>query len=583
MMFPDGFLQEIKYRNDIEDIIARYVNLKQSGANLVGCCPFHSEKTPSFSVNKTRKFFYCFGCGAGGDVITFMMKIENLDYISAVARLADFAKLEMPEDTGEARGQLIKKKRIYEMNREAALYFHERLTTLKNIDGDKARGYLIKRGLKGATIKHFGLGYSPGDWNGLTKHLSEKGYSKEEQKTACLCTVTKKGEYIDFFRGRLMFPIIDVQGNVIAFGGRALDDNGPKYLNSPDTPAFKKSRNLYALNFAKNSKLDYLIMCEGYMDVISMHQAGFTNAVATLGTAVTSEQARLIDKYTKRVVLAYDSDDAGRRAMQKAAALLSDVGIEVRVLKMDMAKDPDEFINKYGREKLAGYLAKPKGYVETKFDIILEKYNIDNADESVKAINELCAEIALINSEVAREVYGIKIAEHFKLPRDALLREIKKRVNSRIKKEKSSMINEETRRLAGYGDRVNPDYIKNPAAAKLEEAVLGQLLNFPEEYKNMKDKINGDFFLSEFHIKIFNLFKEAVESGENFDTALVTKDLSEEETGRVTRMIINHQKNNLMNLLERAEEQSFISAKKNIKEVAASGDDFVNYIRNKQK
>ena len=325
MRLPDGFLQEIKYRNEIENIITRYVSLRQAGANLVACCPFHGEKTPSFTVNKQRQFFYCFGCGVGGDVITFVMKAENLDYIAALARLAEFAKMEMPEDGGEMRGQIIKRKRICEMNREAAVYYHG---MLNSAEGGHIREYINRRGLKSAAVRRFGLGYAPEGWNGLTRHLSGMGYSKEEQRAAELCRAGKKGDYYDYFRGRLMFPIIDAQGNVIAFGGRTVDDGngsgsekGPKYLNSADTPVFKKSRNLYALNFAKNSKHDYFIMCEGYMDVISMNQAGFSNAVATLGTAVTREQAALIGRYAKRAVLAYDSDEAGRRAMQKAAAL----------------------------------------------------------------------------------------------------------------------------------------------------------------------------------------------------------------------------------------------------------------------
>ncbi|MCL2099959.1 MAG: CHC2 zinc finger domain-containing protein, partial [Oscillospiraceae bacterium] len=246
MRFPDGFLQEIKHRNGIEEIIARYVTLKQAGSNLVGSCPFHSEKTPSFTVFRNSASFYCFGCGAGGDVVTFIMKIENLDYPSAVGRLADFAGLAMPADNGEAHDNFIRRKRIFGINREAALYFHDRLMNSENAEGEAVRGYVAGRGIKNAAVKRFGLGYAPGGWDSLTKHLTSLGYSRDELRAACLCSVTKTGSYVDFFRERLMFPVIDVQGNVIAFGGRALGDSGPKYLNSADTPAFKKSRNLYA-------------------------------------------------------------------------------------------------------------------------------------------------------------------------------------------------------------------------------------------------------------------------------------------------------------------------------------------------
>jgi|GEM_PF-32332 len=612
MRFPDGFLQEIKFRNDIEDIVSRYVPLKQNGSRLVACCPFHSEKTPSFTVYKDTKSYYCFGCGAGGDVIYFMMAIENIDYLTAVTKLADIAKIPIPEDDSEYRDKMIRQKRIIELNREAALYFHDNLISLKTDEGDKVREYLRKRGLKNATIKHFGLGYATSSWNSLTKYLSEKGYSKDEQRAAFLCGVTKKGDYTDYFRGRLMFPIIEPGGNVIAFGGRVIegDGGGKKYLNSSDTPVFKKSRNLYALNFAKNSKRGYLIMCEGYMDVISMHQAGFTNTVATLGTAVTSEQARIISKYTNKVVLAYDSDDAGKKAMQKAHGLLSEAGIEVKVLSLDDAKDPDEFINKYGNKILENYLVKPKGYVETKLDGIYTKYDLDNPEDRIKALNESCEEISLINSEIEREVYGIKLAEKFKISSDNIIKEIKRQAAKRLKKEKSDFINGELRKISGYGDRINPDAVKSPAAVKIEEAILGLLMQYPEFYGDTKYILSEDMFITEFNKKIYTAFKNAVEDNSlineaNFDTALITKDFSPEETGRITKMIvantanvvniaraansnnnvnINNIKNTLENLVESLKEQNKINGEKNIniKEIAAADDGFVKFIENKR-
>ena len=569
MRLPDEFLQEVKYRNDIEDIIARYAGLKQAGSNLVANCPFHSEKTPSFTVNKARQFFYCFGCGAGGDVITFMMKIENLDYISAIARLAEFAKLEMPEDNGEMREQIIKRRRVYEINRETALYFHEKLTSP---EGEQAREYLDGRGLKSAAVRRFGLGYAPGGWNELTRCLSDKGYSKEEQKAAGVCAVSKRGDYIDYFRGRLMFPIIDVQGNVIAFGGRAIGDGGgPKYLNSADTPVFKKSRNLYALNFAKNSDRDYLIMCEGYMDVIAMHQAGFANAVATLGTAVTGEQAGLMDRYVKRVVLAYDSDEAGRRAMQKAAALLRDRGIEVRVLQMDGAKDPDEFITKYGRDKLAGYLENPKGYTESRIEEALLKYNLDIPGEAEKAIYEACGEIARIKEQVSRELYAGHLAGRFKLMPDSLFKRIEAVRRKQIAAEKRAAQEQ-------FREKIKKESVQ----ANAEEAILGALLNYPEFYKDIKDILNESCFSNEFYRRIFGVFSSRPETP-GFDISVLNQDFSSDDVGKITRMMFSEAATRFLNRADKLKNyiNAYMQKKAEQSEQSKSKEDWVNYIRSK--
>ena len=607
MRFPDAFLIELKFRNDIEDVVSRYVQLKMAGSNSVACCPFHSEKTPSFTVFRNTKSFHCFGCGAGGDVITFVMLIENTDYVSAVTKLADMARIPVPvQDDGEYKEKAIKQKRIFEINREAALYFHNNLIDEKNPESRKALEYLKNRGLKNATIKHFGLGYASNSWNNLTKYLSDKGFSKEEQKTAFLSGMTKNGDYIDYFRGRVIFPIIDLSANVIAFGGRVLDNKDmPKYLNSSDTPVFKKSRNLYALNFAKNvigtqgsgqaKKFDYFIMCEGYMDVISMHQAGFTNAVATLGTAVTAEQARLMSKYAKRAVLAYDTDEAGKRAMKKAAELLGEVGIEVKVLQLGDVKDPDEFIKKYGRDRLENQLKKPKGYIESKLDAIYEKYDLsdnNNAEEKYKALDELCDEISLISSEIKREVYGINVAEKLKMPYENLVKEINRRAKKHSQKEKSDFINSELRKIDGYGDRINPDRVKYPGSVKKEEIVLGILLKYPELYGDVKNLLNENLFLSDFGRKIYDLYKTAQESGTDFDTVMITRDLTAEETGRITGMMFlkevpeNNIKISLENYIDVLEKQNKVYEKKNtdIKEIAALGDDaMIDFIEKQRK
>jgi len=524
----------------------------------------------------------------GGDVITFVMMIENIDYVSAVTKLAEWAKIPLPEDYGQYKEKAVKQKRILEINREAALYFHNRLIDPDNDESKTALEYVHKRGIKNPTVKHFGLGYAPNSWSSLTKYLSDKGFTKDEQKAASLCSITKTGDYTDFFRGRVMFPIIDVGGSVIGFGGRIIVENGDKrkYVNSSDTPAFKKSNNLYALNFAKNviganKKFDYFILCEGNIDVVSMHQAGFTNTVATLGTAVTGEQARLMSKYAKRVVLAYDSDEAGKKAMKKAADLLGEVGIEVKVLTLGEAKDPDEFIQKYGREKLENQLVKPKGYIDNKLDAIYEKYNLNDAEEKIKALKESCEELALINSESAREVYGVKLAERYKISPESVLKDIKKFALSRLKKEKNDIINSGMRKIEGYGDRINPDRVKYPESVKKEEIILGILMKYPEFYTDVKNILNENLFISEFNRKIYKLFEGAANNNANekFDIVMLTKELSGEETSRIIKMMIleaipeNDIKNNLENNIAALEIQNKIYEKKNKKNIDISSDD----------
>lgn len=366
-MISSAIIEEIKYRNDIEDVISQYVTLKRAGSNMNGLCPFHSEKTPSFTIFKASHSFYCFGCGAGGDVITFIMKIENLDYIGALEFLAKRVGINIPADNKEPeRG--IKKSRIIEMNRAAAKFFHEQLK-----ESREAQSYLERRQLPMSLIKHFGIGYAPNEFGRLTDHMHSLGFTDEELITGFLCGKSQKtGRAYDYFRGRIMFPILDVSGDVIAFGGRVIDDTMPKYLNSSDTPAFKKSRNLFALNFAKNSCSEQIILCEGYMDVIALHGAGFSNAVATLGTALTAEQARLIKRYSKSVIISYDSDEAGQRAANRAFMLLGEAGLQTKILKMENAKDPDEFIKKFGAVRFRQIIDNSYTEFDFKFDVILK-------------------------------------------------------------------------------------------------------------------------------------------------------------------------------------------------------------------
>ena len=346
-MIPDNVIEEIKVRNDIADVIGTYVTLKRAGSNMNGLCPFHNEKTPSFIVFNATQSFYCFGCGAAGDVVTFIRRIENLDYVEALRYLAKRSGVTIPE---EEKSGGVRRSRIFEMNKEAARFFRSQLLLSK-----EAKAYIIKRGLTKRTVDRFGLGYSGLRGYELIDHLKRLGYNEDEMVTAKLAGKNEKG-YYPFFRNRVMFPIIDTAGAIIGFGGRVMDNSTPKYLNTPDTPAFNKGRNLFALNYAKDHCSEELILCEGYMDVIALHSAGFQNAVATLGTALTQEQARLIKRYTGKVVISYDGDKAGKAATDRASAILTEAGVDVRILQVTDAKDPDEYIKAFGAEAFSRLL-----------------------------------------------------------------------------------------------------------------------------------------------------------------------------------------------------------------------------------
>lgn len=536
-MIDSQVIEEIKSRNDIVDVISSYVSLKRAGSNMQGLCPFHSEKSPSFTVFTATQGYYCFGCGAGGDVITFVRQIENLDYVSSLEFLAKRVGVTIPEDTGRREKSGLDRNRILAMNKDAARFFRECL--FDEQIGAEALTYLQKRGLGNATIKRFGIGFSPNDFSRLTKHMQGLGYTEEELITGFLCGRSQKyGTLFDYFRNRVMFPIIDVSGNVIAFGGRVMDDSQPKYLNSSDTPVFKKSRNLFALNFARTACSEELILCEGYMDVIALHAAGFTNAVATLGTAITPEQARIMSRYTKKVLISYDSDAAGQKAANRAIGILGEVGLDVRVLKIKDAKDPDEYIKKFGSESFKSIISGSRGKFEYNMDSVLARHNIAVPDEKIKACNELCTMIADIYSSAEREVYISAVSDKLAIPKDSIRADInrilKKKKNDYKKQEAQKII----RQSAGFGDRVNPDYVKNIAAAKAEESVLGMLLMYPEHRKSViegKSELSDNDFFTDFGKRVFNSIIEAAKS-DHFDIGLLGEFFSPEEQGRIMRI-----------------------------------------------
>ncbi len=541
-MIPPEIKEEIKYRCDIVDVISGYVPLKRAGSNYNGLCPFHSERTPSFTVFPSTKSFYCFGCGAGGDVVTFMMKRENLDYRSALELLANRAGIALPPDEkNETPVGTVKRERVLNMNREAAKFFH---SCLYSPVGAAGLAYLTRRGLTGATIKHFGLGFAPDGFGALTDFLQKRGYTAEEMSAAFLCGISKKsGRPFDYFRNRVIFPIIDVTGNVIAFGGRVMDDSVPKYLNTSDTPAFKKSRNLFALNFAKSSCSERMILCEGYMDVIACHAHGFENAVATLGTAITPDQARIMSKYTKQVVISYDSDEAGQKATAKAMRLLGEVGLDVRVLRIPGAKDPDEFLNKNGssaNEKFRLLLDQSRAGFEFRLESVLSKHDITKVDEKIKAAEELCRIISEVWSESEREVYIGVVSEKLGIPKESLAGDIKRMIRSRDRSEKNEEFGEIVRKTAGFGDRINQDTVKNAAAVSAEENILGIMMLFPENIGAVKSgriKLSPDDFYSDFNRRVFEEIMERCDGSRLFDYGDLAEDFNPDEMGRITSMI----------------------------------------------
>ncbi len=537
MRIPNSIIEEIRYRCDIEDVISSYLPIKRAGTNLKGLCPFHSEKTPSFVVYKDTQSYYCFGCGAGGDVINFIMRQENLDYVSAVEFLAKRAGITLPdfnEHGAEGLHEGPSRTRILQMNVEAAKYFRSML--FDDRAGADARGYLISsRALQSSVVKHFGLGYAPNSWSSLRDHLRRLGYTYEEMVAANLCVKGEKSFY-DSFRGRVMFPIIDVSGNIVAFGGRVLDDSKPKYLNSADTPAFKKSKNLFALNYAKKTEESYFIICEGYMDVIALHAAGFTNAIATLGTAITSEHARIIKRYVSKVVLAYDGDEAGQKASDRAVKLLSEAGVDSRILVMRDAKDPDEFIKKFGREASRRLLDESRSRCDYIIEKNCKKYNMANADEKIKAGAELCREIAKTYSKIERDIYIAKTADALGIDPKSVALDVEAVIKRAARADKKKQTEELIRTTSGLSDRVNPDFAKRPKIAKIEEDLLGLLMVHPEYLsKNDSPSVTAEDFFTELGKKLFSFIKES-QLGDGFSMGALSEVFSHDEVSRAMRM-----------------------------------------------
>ena len=585
-MIPRETIDEVLLRNDIESVIGSYVSLKRAGSNLKGLCPFHSEKTPSFTVYPQDNSFYCFGCGVGGNAITFISRIEHLDYVDAIEHLAKRAGITVVNtDNRVQREKTVDKKRIFNMNTDAAKYYHAMLFS-DTPEAKEALAYLTeKRRLSIATIKHFGLGFAPNSFDTFSRYMLAKGYTYDEMVAGFLCGKSDKGTYYDAFRNRVMFPIIDVTGGVIAFGGRVMDDSKPKYKNSSDTPVYKKSRQLFALNFARHTCADALILCEGYMDVIALHAAGITNAVATLGTAITSEQARVMSRYTKKVIISYDSDEAGQKAAARAIQLLSEVGLDVAILKVPGSKDPDEYIKTYGADKFREVISGSKTPFEYSLDNVLSRYDINLAQDKIKALKELTNIISGVYSEAERSVYINIVSKKLSVPATAIEADINKSLSKKLQEAKKDEGRRLQQKSLGYSDRINPDFIKAPALAKKEETLLALLILYPNHRRAVfeNDLVSEDDFFTELNKRIFKFIKDTSD-GSYHNIGDFNEVFSPAEVGRITAMKLSR-----MNLTENGDrvlEESIESLRKSMeKKMSTSTNTYegLNDLLNKKR
>lgn len=531
MPLNENFLQELKYKTDIEDIVSTYVSLRKRGNTSVGLCPFHNEKTPSFTVYNDTQSFYCFGCGAGGDAIGFIKKIENLDYIDAVKLLAERAGMQMPQD-GFDDSISKKRRRILQINREAAKFFHSYMMSPK---GKIGYDYFINRGLTPKTIAKFGLGYAPDSWDSLLKHLRSLGYGYGEMLDAGLIKTSKHNSYYDFFRNRVITPVINVRGNVIAFGGRVLDDSKPKYLNSPDTLAYKKTNELFSLNYAKDSGKDTLILCEGYMDVISMHQAGFTNAVAGCGTALTSEQVRLISRYANEVILAYDADEAGQKAVHKAMTLFKNTDIKIRVPRFTGGKDPDEIIKKLGRDKFKGMLEGASNDTEFSLLEIREKYDLETTQGKIDFVRDALKIIATLQP-VEQDLYLTRISNELSIEKSSLKVQLQSLIKSKRSRENKNhfktIVNDYTRNVT----RETYDTGISHRQTKAENRLLTLLMVYPDCVKFLDD-FDSDKLSDGFAKKAYSVIVERIKDGLDLDLMSFGDTFTDSEYSRLSRLI----------------------------------------------
>ena len=534
MAFPQSFIDELIARNPIEDVVGQHVNLRRSGANLFGLCPFHGEKTASFSVAPDKGIYYCFGCHKGGGVINFQMEVEGLSYPDAVRALAKRVGMEVPEDE-QYQSRYQQQERLWALHKEAARFFHAQLYSPV---GANALQYALGRGMSKSILTTFGVGYAPDSWDSMVKAMRAKGYTDEELKNSGLVTVSQKnGNLFDRFRDRLMFPIIDVRGNVIAFGGRIIkkDDNAAKYLNSPETLIFNKRKNLFGLNLAKKSKAGNLLLVQGSIDVVARHQYGFDNAVASLGTSLTEEQATLMTRYTEQVTLLYDGDQAGQNAAQRAIPILEKAGLQVKVLQMKDAKDPDEYLKRFGADKFKLLLEESANRVEYQLGTIARKYDIREDDQKVKFLQESADLICTLNSAVQREVYGNRVAEAAKISAEAMKLEIERARKRRVNRQKKQQEKIDLAPVKALQPKVRSIRYDNMKSAMAEESVLALILREPALITHITG-LTGAMFSSSLLGKVFDQLTQRYQGGREVSVA-VLENLSAEEVSHITGIL----------------------------------------------
>lgn len=503
--YSEELIEEIKNSNDIVDVISQYVNLKRSGRNFFGLCPFHKERSPSFSVSPDKQIFHCFGCGAGGNVIHFISKIENADFKEAIGILANRAGIELPTlNNYEDNKTALLKSKVYEINQIAAEFYHQNLYKPTSKIGQE---YIKKRKLDNRTLKSFLIGYS-GNFDELYRILKQKGFTEEEILASSLVNKTDDGKYIDRFRKRVMFPIQDTRNKVIAFGGRVTDDSKPKYINSPENIVYSKGRHLFGLNVAKRGELKNIIIVEGYMDAISLYQRGITNVVASLGTALTEAQGRLLRRYSERVTIGYDSDGAGQAATLRGLEILQNIGCDVRILQISGAKDPDEYVIKYGPERFLKCVEQAISLVEFKVKMLKQSLSLDNINDKIKFLNQVAKILSNVTNSIERELYVEKIANEYNVSKEAIYGEVNKLIYTKNTGEKTlekPIVKKEIKKEKQEIDS---------STTKRENLIIYLLINYPQEsYKKIKSVISENDMKLEENQKILKKMYEEIEKG----------------------------------------------------------------------
>ena len=582
MKLDPRFIQQLNDKIDIEQVVSAHVSLKRRGKTLVGLCPFHNEKTPSFTVYPESNSFYCYGCGAGGDIISFVRRMDNLDYIEAVKAVAQMAGVPMPED-GYDDTLSKKRMRLLSANREAARFFNDCLMNPKN---KKALDYFLNRGLSINTIRRFGLGYAPDGWHELIDHMRSLGFSEEELVLANLARRSEKdgkSNYYDNFRNRVMFPIIDLRGNVIAFGGRVMDDSKPKYINTSDTLVYKKSNGVFALNFAKNANDNKLILVEGYMDVIALHQAGFTNAIACLGTAFTNEQANLLSRYADEILICYDNDGAGRTATARALEVLGRTGLKLRVVQMRGGKDADEIIRVHGKERFADLLKEAANKTEYKLLEERKKFDLDTDDGKLRFLTS-AAQILAGCGSIEQDIYATRLANELGVGVESIKAQIKsagmqlKRLEKVKARQKADEMLEKS-----FEDKNNPERSKNIRAARAEETLIASFMRNPDFYYKLKDKISPQNFVTSFNRRVMECLIRILESGSEPELSEFSAEFTPEEMDSVTRIF--HLSENLGNTLKECEDCIGVLTEKSAAKItdasAMSDEEFLKLFKKK--